>query len=127
MSNLLLKTENSEDENESFSTKMCIKIRKFLRLKDIHKVRDAMRTNNRLMCDKSICKRKEKQRNCKDFNNNTPNESDSEMSVMYVDTEDESGDEIDKLMRKQHGAPFEVYFIYQTKKIFFLILKSFIK
>ena len=35
---------------------------------------------------------------------------------MYVDTEDESGDEIDKLMRKQHGAPFEVYFIYQTKK-----------
>jgi len=105
MSSLLMKTDDSDDENESFRTKMCIKIRKFLRLKDIHKVRDTMRYNDRLMCDKHVCKRKQ-QRSCKDYNNN---QSDSEMSVVYAfDTEDESGDEIDKLIKKQNGEPFEV-------------------
>lgn len=105
MSSLLMKTDDSDDENESFRTKMCIKIRKFLRLKDIHKVRDTMRYNDRLMCDEHVCKRKQ-QRSCKDYNNN---QSDSEMSVVYAfDTEDESGDEIDKLIKKQNGEPFEV-------------------
>lgn len=109
MSSLLMKTDDSDDENESFRTKMCIKIRKFLRLKDIHKVRDTMRYNDRLMCDEHVCKRKQ-QRSCKDYNNN---QSDSEMSVVYAfDTEDESGDEIDKLIKKQNGEPFEWFTVW---------------
>ena len=109
MSNYLLKTEDSDDENEPFRTKMLKKFRKFLRLKDSQKARNAMKKNDQLFCHKSKCI-KAKPRSCRDYNNNSE-DSDCEVNtdiVMISDVDEDSGDEIDRQIRKQDGRPYEV-------------------
>ena len=131
MNRNVLKTKDDSDdsENETFEIMINKKFRKYIRMKDLCKVKKIFSKNNELTCGHFMCRNKQA-RILKDCNNNiyfeneiNEDDSSSENSSIKMELGDSSSpDEIDIRLRKEYGEPFEVYLIlfdYYYKLIFF--------